>query len=135
VAFPSDINKFSRVAKQRLTEAQILLKNELWAAAIYLAGYAIECSLKALLISLTPAGARPTIVKSLKDDFGHNLRRLRAGVVSKKVNIPENVASALLFASSWSPDLRYEPGPGDPEEANRFIAAAKVVVEWASARI
>lgn len=137
MAIPSDANarKYYRVAKQRLSEAQILVKNELWAAAIYLTGYSIECVLKSLLITLTPKNQRANIMVSMRDDFGHSLRRLRAGVIARGARIPATVASHLLFASTWSPDLRYEPGPGDPAEAARFLSAAKVVMAWADGRI
>ena len=104
-------------------------------AAVYLLGYAIECILKALLIELSPINEREETLRSLKEDFGHNLRRLRAGVVGRGVAIPRPVLSHLLFVSSWSPELRYEPGPGDRREAERFLTATKDIVTWADGSI
>jgi hypothetical protein len=55
---PQDLNarKYYRVAKQRLAEAElILVKLQLAAAAQYLAGYAVECTLKALLLVMSLA--------------------------------------------------------------------------------
>lgn len=127
-----DARKFYRVSKQRLEDAELnLVRIDRPAAAIYLSGYSVECILKALLLVLYPAGERQDALRSLKDDFGHNLRRLRAGVISRGVNIPREVARELLFVSSWSPELRYEPGPGDRKEAERFVAAAKSIIRWA----
>jgi HEPN domain-containing protein len=55
-----DARMYYRVAKQRLDEATLILeKLNLYAASHYLAGYAVECILKALLIVQTPAGQRP----------------------------------------------------------------------------
>ena len=46
---------FYRCAKQRYEEAQILLEAGRPTGAVYLAGYGIECMLKALVISMVPA--------------------------------------------------------------------------------
>jgi len=138
MATPRDANarKYYRVAKQRLEEARLIFdKIGLSAATVYLAGYAIECMLKALTLEWTPVRQRPEMLKSLKDDFGHNLRRLRAALVEQNLHPPREVLGELLYACSWSPDLRYEPGPGDPKEAERFLAAAKSIVIWADGRI
>lgn len=135
---PRDIHarKYYRVAKQRLEEGElVLVKLDRPSAAVYLLGYAIECILKALLIELSPINEREETLRSLKEDFGHNLRRLRAGVVGRGVAIPRPVLSHLLFVSSWSPELRYEPGPGDRREAERFLAATKDIVTWADGSI
>ena len=45
------------------------------------------------------------------------------------------VIRSFLFVSSWSPDLRYEPGPGDSVEAARFLKEAKAIVIWADRSI
>jgi hypothetical protein len=131
-----DARKYYRAAKQRLLEAELILaKAELPAASIYLAGYAIECILKAFLLTLTPPTERAEVRRALREDFGHNLRRLRAGLVLRGANPPRDVTRDLLFASSWSPALRYEPGPAKPAEAKRFLDAARAVVVWADRRM
>jgi hypothetical protein len=135
---PRDIHarKYYRVAKQRLEEGElVLVKLDRPSAAVYLLGYAIECILKALLIELAPTNERDETRRALKEDFGHNLRRLRAGVVQRGVAVPRPILSQLLFVSSWSPELRYEPGPGDRREAERFLAATKDIVIWADGSI
>ena len=132
----TDVRKYYRVAMQRLDEArQILMNLELAAAAIYLTGYAVECMLKALVLSHTPRVARKRMLQSLKDDFGHNLRRLRAEIIARGVVPRPDIVRELLFVSSWSPELRYEPGPGDPREAARFLDAATAILAWADGRI
>src|SRR5260221_12015593 len=91
-----DARKYYRVSTQRLDEANVLVRNRLYAAAVYLAGYSVECVLKALLITLTPLGNRNKMRLALKDDFGHSLRRLRAGVIERGGDMPRNVANPLL---------------------------------------
>ena len=50
--------EFQKLAEVRVTEASALLAAGLWDGAYYLAGYAIECALKAcILAQLEKAGA------------------------------------------------------------------------------
>lgn len=138
MGMPLDPNarKYYRVAFQRIEEAEIILmKVRLPAVTIYLTGYSVECILKSLLIVVTPIKDRIVMFASLKNDFGHNLRRLRAGVIERRLNLPDTVSRALVFVSTWSPELRYEPGPGDVKEARRFLRAARSIVEWADGRM
>jgi HEPN domain-containing protein len=44
---------FQKLAKVRLEDAKVLLQAKRWSAAYYLAGYAVECSLKACVAKLT----------------------------------------------------------------------------------
>jgi HEPN domain-containing protein len=46
--------RFFRAAQQWLAEAQFLLQNDYTTAAVYLAGYAVECMLKALILASEP---------------------------------------------------------------------------------
>jgi hypothetical protein len=64
---PQDIDarKYWRVALQRIDWAKVILrKAQLPAAARDVAGYAVECILKALLLTVTPrSGDRPRVTK------------------------------------------------------------------------
>src|SRR5439155_2588319 len=51
------IRRFRRVADQRLTTAEFLLKHDFDLDAVYLAGYTVECALKALVLRWTPRRA------------------------------------------------------------------------------
>jgi hypothetical protein len=50
-----DVRRFRVAALQRFEDAQILLDNDRATGAVYLAGYAVECLLKAVLLERTPA--------------------------------------------------------------------------------
>jgi len=65
MAVPSSIEArlFYR-ASQRFDEAQVLLEAVRTTGAVYLAGYGIECILKALILSVFPQ-ARPTLSSEL----------------------------------------------------------------------
>jgi hypothetical protein len=136
---PKDANarRFYRVAYQRLEDGQLLMTKDFErpAAAIYLTGYAVECMLKALLLMATPARHRAEAVKSFRGALAHDLLWLRDRLGSAKVRFPAVESKELVYLSSWSTEMRYEPGPGDAEEAARFIRAARVVVKWADGRM
>src|SRR5437660_7921178 len=51
---PTTSRDFQKVAGQRLTTAQTLLREKLTLDAQYLGGYTVECSLKALILHRTP---------------------------------------------------------------------------------
>jgi hypothetical protein len=51
---PTTSRDFQKVAAQRLTTAEILLREKLNLDAQYLGGYTVECSLKALILHTTP---------------------------------------------------------------------------------
>ncbi len=54
---------FYRAGKQRFEDARLLLdKAERTTGAIYLAGYGVECLLKALVLSVIPAANRQQMV-------------------------------------------------------------------------
>jgi hypothetical protein len=131
-----DARRYYRAAGQRLLEADVILKKVgLPAASVYLAGYGVECMPKALLLERTPAPQRPALIGALKGHFGHSFVRLRAGLIARGVTVPRDVLTDLVLVSSWSPDLRYEPGPGDVRTAERFLRVADRVMSWADGRI
>jgi len=111
-----------------LDEAKLILEEaDLAAAAIYLTGYAVECILKSLLLASTPARTRKRMLSTLKDDFGHNLRRLRAGLVQRGIVPHREVARELIFVSSGLRTCGTSPEPGDRREAERFLKAATTI--------
>ncbi len=114
--------------------------------AIYLAGYAVECALKAYLISREPPaqsleqvlqrwsdGGRAT--PKLLGAEGHNLFLL---VSLTDLELPlqsdferkKDWGICLRWRSTW----RYDPEPPRPEFAAEFVAAVRRVVEWIVAR-
>ena len=116
-------------------EAELILeKVELPAASVYLAGYGVECLLTALLVERTPEAERPELIGTLKTQFGHSVTRLRTGLAGRGVRVPPGLSGDPVAIASWSPDLRYEPGPGDIASAELFLRAAARIVTWADGR-
>ena len=122
--------KFLRAAKQRFDAALFLARAEMNLDAIYLAGYAIECACKALLIERTPVSQRATLdVEFFRGRRGHDLHVLVAALRTRGCRVPPAVA--LNFArTTWSTDLRYEIGMVEKKDSQSFLNATQEILEW-----
>lgn len=135
---PQDINarRYYRVAYQRLEDGSLMLdKLERPKGAVYLTGYAVECILKALILEVTPASGRKTTLQGFRGAIAHDLSWLRGLLIARGVHIPLGIAQELAYVGTWSVDLRYEPGDGDRDDAERFISSAKAILNWADGRM
>ncbi|HMA92778.1 MAG TPA: hypothetical protein VKP30_08835 [Polyangiaceae bacterium] len=106
--------QFANAAYRHLKDSKVLLENQRWDGCAYLAGYVIECSLKALISSpSTPPGIE------LKE-LGHNLSALQACLdrmaASRQPAWKRHAPSSLLGAlrskldtmqPPWEPAMRY----------------------------
>ena len=68
---------YYRCAFQRHEDAQILLRADRTTGAVYLAGYGIECILKALLLSALAPVARTAMLDSFRGARAHDYEWLR----------------------------------------------------------
>jgi hypothetical protein len=79
-----NVRLFQRVARQRFEDAWLLyseLGKDL--SAVYLAGYGIECILKALILSAVPRERELDILRRFRGSWGHDLDRLRQWYVDE----------------------------------------------------
>lgn len=116
-------------ALRHLKDSKVLLDAQRWDGSIYLAGYVVECSLKALIVA--PSVSLPP-GKSWDSD-GHDLGRLASLLeqmaASRKARFKRNISiqlvgaikSALAGAPNWHPRMRYE---------SSGIANEKVAKQW-----
>ena len=129
---------YYRVAKQRFEDAKFLMQNNRTTGAIYLAGYVVECMLKALLLSQIPKKRQPEVVEAFKSGRGHDLEWLseqyhNAG--GAPFGRDRSVVRAFQIVVGWSSELRYEPGMARPADANNFMEATRVILNWADGRL
>jgi len=126
------VRKLLKAARQRLTSAGILLANDQFLDSTYLAGYGVECALKALLITRTPSKSRKVVQQQVfRGKAGHDFENLKARLRKCQVNFPATMAKSLRTVATWSTDLRYELGRGSAEEAEAFYQAAIAILNWA----
>jgi len=132
-----EVERFSRIALQRLEDARLL--NERCGrgtAAVYLAGYAVECGLKALLLSSSPPQKHLEVVESFRGKNGHNFESLRARYERQGGPVPpRGIAKALAFVNLWTTDLRYHAGMTPPAEAGKFLEAVELIIDWTEGRL
>ena len=132
---PTTSNDFQRVARQRLTTAEFLLVNRFNLDAMYLAGYTVECALKALILELTPASERPTMLKKITAGKKMHEAEVLGGIL-KDLGIPIPLRLVKkLRRSGWTTALRYESGRTDTGETKAFLKTAKAVYDWVEGQL
>ena len=67
--------ELQQLAEERLVDAKLLLDNGRWPGAYYVAGYAVECGLKACIAALMKADEFPD-KDFAKDCYTHNIEKL-----------------------------------------------------------
>lgn len=103
---------FREIARIRLREAEVLLKNRQYSGAYYLSGYVVECALKACIAKQTRRYDFPD-KKKATDSHTHNLEALvkQAGLWvelenRRKMEPAFDVNWSLV--KDWSEQSRYE---------------------------
>jgi HEPN domain-containing protein len=134
----SGISDQRKASIHRLRDAQALFEKGRWRGAMYLAGYAVECRLKHVLMRTW----RCFQLKELEDKlqardiqqtpFTHSLHSLMvlAGGVARIQSDPILWRQFSLIVNAWQPAWRYEPNLGSLEEAAAFLEAIRRMVAW-----
>jgi HEPN domain len=130
--------EFRAVALARLLDAQALLRSGRYAGAYYLAGYAVECALKACIARQFHQSDIPR--KGLVDRiYVHDLVKLVDLAPLLKDELDQQLASDPVFdvywssAVRWSEQTRYLAGSTRSEAADLLEAIANAehgVLQW-----
>ncbi|MEJ7640485.1 MAG: HEPN domain-containing protein [Singulisphaera sp.] len=112
---PTTSRDFQKAAAQRLTTAETLLRERLTLDAQYLSGYTVECSLKALIMELTPDPDKPDTLKKITAGAKmHRPEMLLGELRNLGVALPLVLAKRMR-RFEWTTDLRYETEGGTRE--------------------
>jgi HEPN domain-containing protein len=132
------IRLFERAAQQRLAAAELLFTHDFYLDAIYLAGYTVECSLKALILRRTPRGDFEAMNEQLTEvgAKGHDLeylkkilkKQLRGGGRSDREALGA-LAVHWKALITWSTDLRYEVRKVRRREAEHYLDAVRAACD------
>ena len=88
-----------KLARTRIKEAKALLDLGYYDGAYYLAGYAVECALKACIAKKTHRYDFPD-KKQAEESYTHDLTKLiRVAKLDDAVN--QEIASNKIFAENW----------------------------------
>ena len=128
------IRKFHRAARRRLETATFLVqKSRFYVDAIYLAGYAVECALKALILKRTAARKFKEVYDAISQGKkAHDYEYLK-GILAKpptRMTFPPEIQDAFRSVASWSTDLRYETTHVPYDDAESFVEAARTILAW-----
>lgn len=134
---PKTSRDFPKAASQRLDTAEFLLRYKYTLDATYIAGYVVECSLKALILAITPEPDRQkTLVQITAGAPMHNPEVLLGILRRLGIHLPADLARKLRRSqSTWSTNLRYETGRKDTSETQAFCRTAKLIYNWVEAQL
>jgi HEPN domain-containing protein len=133
---PTTPRDFLKVALQRLTAAEEIMRTlRLTLEAQYIAGYSVECSLKALILEKTAEPDRAETLERLTHGSSYHraevlLDRLRDRGISLTVELAKR-----MRRFDWTTDLRYETGRKDTGETNGLLRTARAIYEWAEGQL
>jgi hypothetical protein len=104
---------FRQLAQCRVEEAEILLRNRKFSGAYYLAGYSIECAIKARLAKQTKRYDFPPEPNFVRDIYTHNLAQLLEKANLLDVFKREKARDPQLGAywntiKDWTANSRYQ---------------------------
>jgi HEPN domain-containing protein len=117
--------EFQVLAEERAADAQALLEAGRWSGAYYLAGYAVECALKACIAKRTREHDFPDRDLAQKS-YTHDLEKL-IDLADLKPDRDNHVArnpvlgAHWLVLKDWTEQSRYRICPED--EARRLVFA------------
>lgn len=138
MALPRDTEarRYYAAAKERLRDAEALLSAGRRTGAVYLAGYTVECTLKALLLDNLAGRLRKDLLKRFRGRLAHDLEWLRNSY-RRHVNsqIDAETVRHLTRVGAWSTAMRYESKDKGGREADDFVRSARAVWAWADQRI
>jgi HEPN domain-containing protein len=127
-----------QLAEDRILDAERLLSGGRWSGAYYLAGYAVECGLKAcIMVHVEAIGAIFQDRKYSQKCWTHDLEDLLALSNLKPTLDADTAANAILsgnwaLARDWDETSRYRQIP-EPEARTMYAAIADqpdAVLTW-----
>jgi len=118
---------FRELAETRLLDARALFQAERFDAAYYLAGYVVECALKACIARGTREHDFPPKAKKVADYYSHDLEklvRLAAPEFEEDLNGDTILAGYWDLVTRWNEESRYELHRADAEKLAEDILRA-----------
>jgi HEPN domain-containing protein len=125
-----------QIAKMRVQEAHVLLEAGHFAGAYYLAGYAVECALKACIAKQVKQYDFPD-KKLANEAFTHDLKKLiRVAGLSRKLEDDRKTNKAFnhnwAVVKDWNEPARYEVGISESQALDIYasITGEDGVLPW-----
>jgi len=115
--------QWRHLSNQRLADAEVLLasRKRRYNGAVYLAGYSIECALKAAICVQKNLTQLPEEYKI------HDFNELLAATGSI---LPSPLVRKFEIINTWSVNIRYQTRAWNAQEARELIDSVKEVKGW-----
>lgn len=136
----SGITEQTKASVHRLDDARALLREQRWRGSMYLAGYAVECQLKAKLMQIyntknlfeleTELQRRGTLTATATI-FTHHLElllELTQGLARLRQN--STLWPQFTMVNRWVPAWRYTSDLSNRRNAESFLEAVENVMDW-----
>lgn len=132
----ADARLYYRCALQRYEEARVLFRADYTTGAVYLAGYGIECMLKALVLVTVPAKQRTKTLRLFRGPKAHEYEWLRTlYLMNSGLRFRKPITKHFTLVNDWSTELRYSPHSVRADEAEDFLNSTFAIIQWADGRI
>lgn len=132
----SEARPFYRAAFERFEDAEFLYQVNRNTASVYLAGYGVECILKAAILSMI-ASQRERVeqIGEFRGARAHSYEWLKQRYAELGGNFPANLRRPFSRVNSWATDIRYMAGSVKSKDAKSFLDAALEIIKWADGRL
>lgn len=126
---------FRTLAELRAEEARVLLRSRRHLGAYYLAGYAVECALKACIAKQRKRFEFPPKRKSVEKMYSHDLDTL-LDVAGLEPQLKKEIAANPDFAANWNTvrdwtsESRYETSGLNGKELYNAVTGPNGVLPW-----
>jgi hypothetical protein len=132
---PRTSRDFLKVAEQRLNAAEALLAADLTLDAHYVGGYAVECSLKALILEKTAIADRADKLSRISSGATmHRIETLLQELRALGISLTPELAKRLR-RFDWTTDLRYETGRRNRGETQGFLRTCVEIRDWVKGQL
>ncbi len=126
---PANAEEWIEISRQRAEDATAMLPaREQSVGPVYMAGYAVECALKALL-------DRRNIRRPRMGPEGHDLRRLWSLSRFRLRDLSDSQGFKSFYLTHWSTDLRYASRLDTELETSDLVAGARQLSGWIQKKI
>jgi hypothetical protein len=126
---------FRTLAELRAEEARVLLRSRKQLGAYYLAGYAVECALKACIAKRRKKFEFPPKRKNIEKMYSHDLETL-LDAANLKAQLENETTSNPGFAANWNivrnwtSESRYETSGLNGKELYNAVTGSNGVLPW-----
>lgn len=130
---------FKILAELRLEEARVLLSKRREHGAYYLAGYAVECALKACIAKRTKIYQFPPKRKYVERVYSHNLSELLdaaelGGQLDRDMKTDTALAANWSTVKDWTEESRYQSSLLNGKDLYNAVAGPNGVLPWIKLR-